>query len=90
MDDFMISVKMAGGKYVATPTNKTAYESSEAKKEPNIWYYETSKSSDEFAKARVFKQYESLQTAEQAILAVDPGSSRVYKPPTPPTTTADF
>ena len=76
-----ICIRLAGPKYVVHPASDEAYQQSVAKQETGVWYYSSAKDVNEFAQANVFGAYDSLAAAESAIVAVEPGASKVYTPP---------
>lgn len=79
-----ICIRLAGAKYVVHPASEEAYQKSVANQEADVWYYSSEKDINDFAMANVFGAYDALATAESAIVAVDPGASKVYKPPANP------
>jgi len=79
-----ICIREADPKYVVHPSSDQAYQQSVAKQESGVWYYSSEKDVNEFAMANVFGVYDTLAAAESAILAFDPGASKVYKPPANP------
>jgi hypothetical protein len=79
-----IAIRCAGNKYIVHPSTEQSYLNSKAQSENYIWYFTSSKSIDEFAVAGTFGTYDSYQEAEAAILAVDPGVQKIYKPNVPP------
>ena len=76
-----ICIREAALKYVVHPSSDQAYQQSVAKQETGVWYYSSEKDVNEFAMANVFGAYDTLAAAESAIVAFDPGASKVYKPP---------
>lgn len=79
-----ICIREAGPKYVVHPSSDQAYQQSVANQETGVWYYSSEKDVNVFAVANVFGAYDTLAAAESAIVAVDPGATKVYKPPVQP------
>jgi hypothetical protein len=80
-----IAIRCAGNKYIVHPSTEQSYLNSKSQSENYVWYFTSDKSIDEFAIAGAFGTYDSYQEAEGAILAVDPGAQKIYKPNVPPT-----
>lgn len=78
-----ICIRQVAGKYLVHPATEHQYQHDVAEEPNDAWYYSTTKSILDFVIAGVFGVYDSFEAAEAAILAVDPGSSDVYNPPSP-------
>jgi type II secretory pathway component PulC len=79
-----LAIRQAGVKYVVHPTSEHAYQASVDNNEAGVWYYTSEKDINAFATANVFGSYDSQPAAENAILAVDPNVSKIYRPPVSP------
>lgn len=79
-----IKIQYDGAKYVVHPASEVVYQASVAINETGVWYYSSEKDVNDFAIANVFGAYDTLAAAESAIIAFDPGASKVYKPPSVP------
>ncbi|MDP2808373.1 MAG: hypothetical protein Q8O74_09600 [bacterium] len=79
-----IKIHYDGAKYVVHPASEVIYQASVAINETGVWYYSTEKDVNDFAQANVFGAYDTLAAAESAIVALDPGASKVYRPPVNP------
>lgn len=80
---FYICIRKNGDKYVVNPANEKQYQADVAAQEKDVWYFAATKPVSEFAQAGVFGIYNSFDEAKSAILAVEPGSSQIYVPPSP-------
>jgi hypothetical protein len=78
-----ICIHQIGRKYLVYPATERQYQKDLAAGCTDAWYFATEMSVVEFALAGVFGVYNSLEDAENAILAVDPGCDEIYKPPAP-------
>lgn len=79
-----LCIRQAGPKYVAYPSSEDAYQKSLASGEAGVWYYRSTLEVSDFAQANTFGAYDSQAAAESAIVLVDPGIDKIYKPPTQP------
>lgn len=78
-----ICIRQVCCNYLVHPATERQYQHDVAEESNDAWYYTTTKSLLDFVAAGVFGVYDSFEAAENAILAVDPGSNDVYKPPSP-------
>lgn len=79
-----LCIRKAGDKYVVHPTTEAAMKLSVDSTEAEVWLYASEKDVAVFAQANVFCTYDSQASAESAIVMVDPGVDKVYRPPNPP------
>lgn len=79
-----ICIRKVGEKFIVYPVPEQACQFSANLNEENVWYYSTCKSIFEFARAGVFKTYDTYELAFAAITKVDPQCQEVYRPPVPP------
>jgi hypothetical protein len=79
-----ICIRKVGDKYIVYPVPEQACQFSANLNEENVWYLSTTKSIFEFARAGVFKAYDSYEVALAAITKVDPQCQEVYRPPNTP------
>ena len=79
-----LCTRKAGPKYVVHPTTEAAHKLSVDSTEADVWLYASEKDVAEFAQANVFGTYDSQASAESAIVMVDPGVDKIYKPPNMP------
>ena len=79
-----LCIRKAGAKYVVHPTTEAASRLSVETTEADVWLYTSEKDVAEFAQANVFGSYDSQASAESAIVMVDPGVDKIYKPPNMP------